>query len=105
VIVFGGLLVAIAIAYYQTHLSRTLLFLAAFILTRSLGAVVGDFLDKPLSKGGLNLNRFTASFVLLALIVILWQWTVWLRHFNPLGKEFKPLVNVLSILATAISYR
>jgi uncharacterized membrane-anchored protein len=36
-----------------------------------LGAVVGDFLDKPLSKGGLNLNRFTASFVLLALIVIL----------------------------------
>ena len=70
-IVFGGLLAVIAIAYYQTHLSRTLLFWAAFILTRPLGAVVGDFLDKPLSKGGLNLNRFTASFVLLALIVIL----------------------------------
>jgi uncharacterized membrane-anchored protein len=70
-IVFGGLLAAITIAYYRTHLSRTLLFWAAFILTRPLGAVVGDFLDKPLSKGGLNLNRFTASFILLALIVIL----------------------------------
>jgi uncharacterized membrane-anchored protein len=70
-IVFGGLLAAIAIAYYQTQLSRTLLFWAAFILTRPLGAVVGDFLDKPLSIGGLNLNRFTASFVLLALIVTL----------------------------------
>jgi len=70
-IVFGSLLAAIALAYYQTHLSRTLLFWAAFILTRPLGAVVGDFLDKPLNKGGLNLNRFTASFVLLALIVIL----------------------------------
>jgi uncharacterized membrane-anchored protein len=46
-----------------------LLFWAAFILTRPLGATVGDFLDKPLSHGGLALNRYTASAVLAAVIV------------------------------------
>ena len=55
--------------YYWTQLSRTLLFWAAFILTRSLGAVVGDFLDKPLNAGGLALSRYTASAALLAFIV------------------------------------
>lgn len=68
-IVFGTMLVAVAVAYYQTNISRTLLFWAAFILTRPLGAVVGDFLDKPIAKGGLNLSRYTASAVLLVLIV------------------------------------
>jgi uncharacterized membrane-anchored protein len=52
-IVFGAMLAAIAAAYYRTTISRTTLFWAAFILTRPLGAVVGDFLDKPISKGGL----------------------------------------------------
>ncbi|MDE2202443.1 MAG: hypothetical protein KGJ38_06895, partial [Burkholderiaceae bacterium] len=52
-IVFGALLALIVAAYYWTHISRTLLFWAAFILTRPLGAVVGDFLDKPHSAGGL----------------------------------------------------
>lgn len=68
--VFGGLLVLIVAAYYWTRVSRTLLFWAAFILTRPLGAVLGDFLDKPLSAGGLALSRYTASAALLAFMVI-----------------------------------
>jgi uncharacterized membrane-anchored protein len=68
-LVFGALLVAVYAAYRWTRLSRTALFWAAFILTRPLGAVVGDFLDKPLHDGGLALSRFTASLVLLAFIV------------------------------------
>lgn len=69
-LIFGGLLAALVLAYYFTKLSRTLLFWAAFILTRPLGAVLGDFLDKPLSKGGLELSRFSASATLLLIIVI-----------------------------------
>jgi uncharacterized membrane-anchored protein len=68
-IVFGALLALIAVAYYRTKISRTILFWAAFILTRPLGAVVGDFLDKPIRKGGLALSRYSASASLLALIV------------------------------------
>ena len=68
-IIFGGLLVALALAYYFTSVSRTFLFWAAFILTRPLGAVVGDFLDKPIAKGGLDLSRFSASAALLFVIV------------------------------------
>ncbi|MFC4275190.1 COG4705 family protein [Achromobacter aloeverae] len=68
-LVFGALLLAIALLYYGTSVSRTLLFWAAFILTRPLGAAVGDFLDKPLAAGGLALSRYAATGVLLALIV------------------------------------
>ncbi len=68
--VFGGMLVLIAATYYLTKVSHTFLFWAAFILTRPLGAVVGDFLDKPLSKGGLELSRYWASAVLLIMILI-----------------------------------
>lgn len=68
VIMFGAMLAAIGAAYYWSKLSHTMLFWAAFILTRPLGAVVGDFLDKPLSDGGLALSRFSASAVLFALI-------------------------------------
>jgi uncharacterized membrane-anchored protein len=68
--IFGTLLLALAAAYYWTHISRTLLFWAAFILTRPLGAVVGDFLDKPLEHGGLALSRYAASLVLLGCIFI-----------------------------------
>ncbi|NUT61392.1 hypothetical protein [Herbaspirillum sp. C9C3] len=67
--VFGGLLVLLVLAYYGTKISRTLLFWAAFILTRPLGAVVGDFLDKPLSAGGLALSRYGASIALLAFML------------------------------------
>ena len=67
--VFGALLVLVAAAYYGTRLSRTLLFWVAFVLTRPLGAVLGDFLDKPIGAGGLALSRYTASAVLLVLMV------------------------------------
>ena len=67
-LVFGAALAVVAGLYFYTSLSRTLLFWAAFILTRPLGATVGDFLDKPLANGGLNLGRFAASAVLLAVM-------------------------------------
>ena len=68
--VFGLLLVLVAAGYYWTTISRTTLFWAAFILTRPLGAVVGDFLDKPVDAGGLALGRFSASAVLLVFILL-----------------------------------
>jgi len=68
-IVFSVLLGMVAAAYYWTSLSRTLIFWAAFILTRPLGAVVGDFLDKPLDAGGLALSRYSASAALVAAII------------------------------------
>lgn len=68
--IFGGILALIAALYFTTAISRTFLFWAAFILTRPLGAVVGDLLDKPISDGGLALSRYTASAVLVALISI-----------------------------------
>lgn len=70
-VLFGGALVLLAAAYYRTLFSRTVLFWAAFILTRPLGAVVGDFLDKPLAAGGLALSRFTASATLIVAMVLL----------------------------------
>lgn len=68
-VVFGTLLAIVAAGYFWTKISRTLLFWAAFILTRPLGAVVGDYLDKPHSAGGLELSRYTASAVLFVFIV------------------------------------
>lgn len=68
-IIFSALLLAVLAAYYWTQISRTALFWAAFILTRPLGAVVGDFLDKPIAKGGLDFSRFGASATLLAIII------------------------------------
>ena len=67
--VFGALLALVVAAYFWTNVSRTLLFWAAFILTRPLGAVVGDFLDKPLNAGGLALSRYSASAALFAFIL------------------------------------
>jgi len=69
--VFGGLLLLTALLYYFTSISRVILFWAAFILTRPLGAVVGDLLDKPMAKGGLALSRYTASLALLVVIIAL----------------------------------
>ncbi len=68
--IFGALLAGVVTAYYITNLSRTLLFWAAFILTRPLGAVVGDFLDKPVSAGGLALSRYSASATLVLIIIV-----------------------------------
>jgi uncharacterized membrane-anchored protein len=69
-LIFGTLLAIVGACYYRARISHTALFWAAFILTRPLGAVVGDFLDKPLSKGGLELSRYSASATLLALMVV-----------------------------------
>jgi uncharacterized membrane-anchored protein len=68
-LLFGGLLALLVLAYYRTRISRTALFWAAFILTRPLGAVVGDFLDKPLNAGALALSRYSASLALFAFIL------------------------------------
>jgi uncharacterized membrane-anchored protein/signal transduction histidine kinase len=67
--VFGAALAVVAAVYFCTRISRTVLFWAAFILTRPLGATVGDFLDKPLNHGGLALGRFEASAVLATVII------------------------------------
>ena len=70
-LVFGGALVLLAILYFTTKTNRVLLFWAAFVLTRPLGATVGDFLDKPVASGGLDLSRPIASLVLAVAIVLL----------------------------------
>jgi uncharacterized membrane-anchored protein len=70
-LIFGGVLALIALAYYRTRISRTVLFWAAFILTRPLGAVVGDFLDKPIDAGGLGLDRYVATAALLSAIALM----------------------------------
>jgi len=68
-VVFGVALLAVWFLHLRTQVSKTALFWAAFILTRPLGAVVGDFLDKPVAQGGLALSRYSASAVLLVAIV------------------------------------
>jgi uncharacterized membrane-anchored protein len=69
-LVFGALLLLVAAAHFWTSLSKALIFWAAFILTRPLGATVGDFLDKPVDHGGLNFSRPLASLVILALMIL-----------------------------------
>jgi uncharacterized membrane-anchored protein len=68
-LVFGAVILLIAVAYYRTTVPRTLLFWAAFVMTRPLGATLGDTLTKPLASGGLNLSRITSSLVIAAFIV------------------------------------
>ena len=68
-LVFLAALAALALAYLFTNWSRVALFWAAFVLTRPLGATVGDLLDKPMALGGFAINRFEASFALLAVFV------------------------------------
>jgi uncharacterized membrane-anchored protein len=70
-LLFGAALAVLAILYFATQANRVLLFWAAFILTRPLGATVGDFLDKPAAKGGLELSRPVATLALAALIALL----------------------------------
>jgi uncharacterized membrane-anchored protein len=68
-LVFGAALVVVAALYFWTGVSRVTLFWVAFILTRPLGATVGDFLDKPVSSGGLDVSRPLASAVVVTLMV------------------------------------
>jgi uncharacterized membrane-anchored protein len=70
-LVFAAGLVVVAAAYFFTGVSRTLLFWSAFILTRPLGATLGDFLDKPIANGGLAFGRFYATAILAGLMVAL----------------------------------
>jgi uncharacterized membrane-anchored protein len=70
-LIFGACLAVLALLYFWTGASRVLLFWAAFILTRPLGATVGDFLDKPLAEGGLELSRPIATAVLAVAILLL----------------------------------
>jgi uncharacterized membrane-anchored protein len=69
-LVFAAGLVVVVAAYYFTNVSRTLLFWSAFILTRPLGATVGDLLDKPVADGGLAVSRLYASLLLAAFMVL-----------------------------------
>jgi len=77
--IFGTLLLVLAVLHYTTRASKTALFWGAFVLTRPLGAVVGDFLDKPIDHGGLNMSRYAASLTLLAAITLL----IWLTPQRP----------------------
>ena len=70
-LVFGGALALLAAIYFFTNFSHVTLFWAAFILTRPLGATLGDILTKPVNHGGLNLGRFTSSYVIAAFIIVL----------------------------------
>ncbi|MEA3065815.1 MAG: hypothetical protein QOJ27_2267 [Sphingomonadales bacterium] len=70
-LLFGAALAVLAFLYFGTRISRVLLFWAAFILTRPLGATVGDFFDKPAAQGGLGISRPIASLVLAAAILLL----------------------------------
>jgi uncharacterized membrane-anchored protein len=92
-ILFGSMLAIIALAYYKTNISRVFLFWAAFILTRPLGAVVGDFLDKPISKGGLELSRYSASATLLALIVACIIYMIFTDKTHPMEDNVTDVVN------------
>jgi uncharacterized membrane-anchored protein len=67
--IFSALLLLVLVLHFLSRVPRTLLFWAAFVLTRPLGAVIGDFLDKPVAQGGLNLSLYTATIVLFALVV------------------------------------
>ena len=67
--IFTTLLALVVVAYYRTKVSHTILFWIAFVLTRPLGAVVGDFLDKPTASGGLALSRYSASAALFVFMV------------------------------------
>jgi len=70
-LVFGGVLAIIAALYFFTNISHVALFWAAFVLTRPLGATLGDILTKPLNHGGLNLSRFSSSYVIAAFMILL----------------------------------
>jgi uncharacterized membrane-anchored protein len=68
-IVFSVLLALVAAAHFWTNIPKAISFWSAFILTRPLGATLGDFLDKPISQGGLALSRYSASAALLVFII------------------------------------
>ena len=70
-LVFTLLIIIVAVAYYRTKLPTPVLFWAAYVLTRPLGATLGDTLTKPVQDGGLNLGRITSSLVIAVLMVVI----------------------------------
>ena len=68
-LLFAAILACVALLYFRTRISRVLLFWAAFILTRPLGATIGDFFDKPIAEGGLAISRPLATGILAACMV------------------------------------
>ena len=70
ILIFSVLLLIVVALNFWTNISKAILFWAAFILTRPLGAVVGDFLDKPITSGGLALSRYSASAALIGFIIL-----------------------------------
>ena len=74
-LVFAGLLALVAALYFYTGLSRSVLFWAAYVLTRPLGATLGDTLTKPVAQGGLNFGRITSSLVLAVAMILIVAWT------------------------------
>ncbi|MBS0432568.1 MAG: hypothetical protein JSS21_09225 [Proteobacteria bacterium] len=85
-LVFAAALALVAAAYYWTRTSRVALFWVAFILTRPLGATVGDFFDKPVAQGGLDISRPLASAIIAAVIVVL-IWILPQRAAEPAGVQ------------------
>jgi uncharacterized membrane-anchored protein len=75
-LVFAGLIAVVALLHYTTKISDAVLFWAAYILTRPLGATLGDTLTKPTGDGGLNLSRIASSLTIAALMIVI----VWLTH-------------------------
>jgi uncharacterized membrane-anchored protein len=69
-LVFAGLIALVAVAHYLTKISDSLLFWAAYVLTRPLGATLGDTLTKPHAQGGLNLSRITSSLVIAVIMIV-----------------------------------
>jgi uncharacterized membrane-anchored protein len=70
-LVFAGLIALVAVAHYTTRIPTSVLFWAAYVLTRPLGATLGDILTKPPAQGGLNLSRITSSLVIAVIMVII----------------------------------
>jgi uncharacterized membrane-anchored protein len=70
-LVFAGLIALVAAAHYFTKISDSVLFWAAYVLTRPLGATLGDTLTKPHADGGLNLSRITSSLVIAAVMAVM----------------------------------
>lgn len=79
-LVFGALLIAVAAAYFFTRIPRSVLFWAAYVLTRPLGATLGDTITKPHTEGGVALGRFVSSGVIAAVMVVL---VLWAHRANP----------------------
>jgi uncharacterized membrane-anchored protein len=88
-LVFGAALLLVAGGYFFTRVSRTLLFWVAFILTRPLGATLGDLLTKPVAEGGMHLGRITSSLVLAAFIVA----CIWLLPQRAGSHDGRPVVS------------